>query len=171
MHYRSWNNSFKKKINLQFEAKKRCTALAYLVVSEWQTLADLENSHWCTGNIGKQQRLENGHSAGDFLRQTLKPNVLFHLSVILQEKKPLFPRVTSYRHLFNFITALCTAPRQISFEPTLINTTVCTCLIPKLKSNGRCGADQRSFFHLCTVLKECLWWTYVLGSTPHGMHT
>lgn len=156
---------------MQFETKKRCPALAYPVVSAWQILSDLEKSHWCTGYIGKRQRHENGHSTGNFLRQALKPNVLFHLSVILQEMKPLFPRVSSYRHLFNFITAFCTAPRKISFEPTLINTTVCTCLIPKLKSNGRCGVDPWNFSHSILFWKDDCDGHKVLESTPHGMHT
>lgn len=171
MHYRSWNNSFLKK-KLICNLKQRRDAQPWLILwflsdrlwQTWRTATDAQEI------LANSRGLKMATLLAIFWDR-LSSLMCFSIYLSSYKKRNLFPRVTSYRHLFNFITALCTAPRQISFEPTLINTTVCTCLIPKLKSNGRCGADQRSFFHLCTVLKECLWWTYVLGSTPHGTHT
>lgn len=63
--------------------------------------------------------------------------------------------MTTHRHLFNFIAALCSAARQISLESVLINNTVCSdCLIRKHISKWDSGVDFQVFTTSALFWKE-----------------
>lgn len=143
---------------------QRCWALACLVVSEghpyiilW-SLSDIlwqpqRRRHWDAQETLLSSRGLQMATLTALSNPGSQTLMCFSTYLSSYKKRNIFPCVTTHRHLFNFITALCTAPRQISFEPTLINNMVRTCLI--LTPNSlmlQCGPAQ--LLHLCSVLKD-----------------
>lgn len=75
-------------------------------------------------------------------------------AIYLSSYKKYFSCVTTHKYLFNFITALCSAVRQISFEPILINNMVWTYLISKPISKCNSSVDLQMFSTSALFWKE-----------------
>lgn len=144
--------------NLWFATTKRCWLIVYIMRCEWQSLSvTVEELLRCTEDSDNLLRYVNGHFDSLPPKGAFKPYCPSPF-ICCTNKEILFSNVTPHRHFFNFITALCSAARQISFEPILINNSLY--LLFDFQANLKVRLQCRSpdLLHISSVLKGSLWW-------------